>query len=247
MLKLKNVNKTYTVGDKKIFALDDVSLTVEDNDVFGLIGYSGAGKTTLLRCLTGLEKIDSGEIMVDEYLVSSLSRQKMRAYNKSIGVVFQGYNLLLQQNVFKNIALPLEIYGYDKDYIRMRVLELLKMVGLDGREKFYPNQLSGGQKQRVAIARAIACKPKILFLDEFTSALDPFTTMQILKLIKNINKKEKVTIFLITHDYKVIEAIAKNVAIISNGKIVSYGSKEEIISQGLLEYSVGDEINEGNN
>lgn len=231
MLELKNVNKTYKLKDDNLKALKDVTIKVEDGEIFGVIGHSGAGKSTLLRVLADLESIDDGEIIIDGINLSSLKGKSKRMFKKNIGVVFQGFNLLSQKNVYKNISFPLELSKHNPNEVKKRVFELLELVGLNGRESSYPSQLSGGQKQRVAIARALASSPKILLLDEFTSALDPHTTNQILKLLLEINQKEHVTILFITHELSIVKSIANRVAVIDNGRIVEVGEVKKLINE----------------
>ena len=179
MIEVKNLNKTF----KSVEALKDVSLTIEDGDIFGIIGMSGAGKSTLVRCLNFLEKPDSGEVIVDGKKLGTLSEKELLSFRKEVAMIFQGFNLLMQSTCLKNVMFPLELEKTDKHKARERALELLDMVGLKDKANSYPATLSGGQKQRVAIARALACNPKILLCDEATSALDPTTTNQILDLI----------------------------------------------------------------
>lgn len=242
MLKLENVSKSYRLKSEDLHALNDVSIEVMDGEIFGVIGYSGAGKTTLLRLLAGLETVDSGHIYVDGINIAHISGAEKRTHLKKIGVVFQGLHLLQQRNVYKNIAFPLEVSKYPKDKISLRVKELLELVGLNGRELSYPSQLSGGQKQRVAIARALACSPKILLLDEFTSALDPLTTKQILNLLLEINQKEGVTIFLITHNMEVVKSIATRILVLDQGITVGYGDVNQELTKLRFVEKSGDSL-----
>lgn len=227
MIIIKNLTKIFEDG---LNALNDVNLTIEDGDIFGIIGLSGAGKSTLFRSITLLEKVTSGEIIIDGIDITKLEGEEAREYLSNIGVVFQGYNLLFQRNVFDNIALPLVVKKYPKDYIKEKVNELIKLVGLEGKEKSYIANLSGGQIQRVAIARALAKDPKILLLDEFTSALDPLTTKQILKLIKEINEKLKVTIIVITHEMSVVRTLCNNVAVLNYGQVEEQGQVLDVLT-----------------
>jgi D-methionine transport system ATP-binding protein len=230
MVKIEHVSKSYSLHDKEnLSALQDVSLEIKDNAIFGIIGLSGAGKSTLLRTIIGLEKIDSGQIFIDNVEVTGLKDKDLRLFRRNIGVVFQGFNLLYQRNVEKNIALPLELAGWDQEAIKKRVVYLLQVTGLEGKEKAYPLQLSGGQKQRVAIARALALNPKLLLLDEITSALDPRTTNQILRLLLEVREKFNVTMLFITHEIAVVAAICDEVAVLDYGKIVETGKSKDVL------------------
>ncbi len=230
MIKLENVSKSFSlVNNENLDALKNVSLHIKEGTIFGVIGLSGAGKSTLLRSIVNLEKIDEGRILIDNVDISKLEDKQFREFRKNIGVVFQGYNLLYQKNVEKNIALPLEIAKYSKEDIKKRVEYLIDIVGLKGKEKAYPAQLSGGQCQRVAIARALALNPKILLLDEITSALDPLTTKQILKLLLEIKEKFQVTILIITHEIGVVNLICDEVSVLNYGKVVETGISKDIL------------------
>ncbi|MBM6838469.1 ATP-binding cassette domain-containing protein, partial [Clostridium saudiense] len=179
MIKINSIEKKF--GDVKV--LKDITLNINEGEIYGLIGHSGAGKSTLLRCINGLESYDNGSVIVMGKEVRDLKEKEKREFRKNLGMIFQGFNLLKRKNVFENISLPLEIWGYKKDFINKRVYELLELVGLTDKAKSKPAELSGGQKQRVAIARALALEPKILLCDEATSALDPKTTKDILSLL----------------------------------------------------------------
>ena len=207
MIELKNLSKVYKTSEKEIVALDGINLTIQDGEIFGIIGLSGAGKSTLVRCINLLERPTGGEVIIDGKSLTELPRRELLKLRQQIGMIFQGFNLLEQRNVIKNICFPLELAGVKKEDAQARALELLKLVGLEDRASSYPSQLSGGQKQRVAIARALATKPKYLLCDEATSALDPNTTRQILDLLKEINEKLGVTIVVITHEMRVIDRI----------------------------------------
>lgn len=228
MLEIKNVCKTFNKNG--LHALKQINLQVLDGEIFGIIGLSGAGKSTLLRSIIGLTKVDSGTITVDDVNVQELDEKNLRIFRRKIGVVFQGYNLLYQRNVFDNVALPLRLVKYPKDQIEEKVKQLLALVGLVDKEKSYPSQLSGGEQQRVAIARALIMEPKILLLDEITSALDPLTTKQILQLLKEINERLNVTIIFITHEMGVVASICNKVAVLNYGEIVESGSAKEILN-----------------
>ncbi len=229
MLKLSNIHKKFNQNNSVLHALNDVSLHVQEGDIYGIIGLSGAGKSTLLRSIACLSSIDSGTITVDGIDIANLKGASLRNFRKNIGVVFQGYNLLMQKNVFANIAFPLLLNKTPKDVVEKRVNELIAIVGLQGKEKSYPATLSGGQKQRVAIARALATSPKILLLDEVTSALDPLTTKQILKLLKDINETSGVTMVMITHEIGVVSKICKKVAVLNYGIIEEDGLTSDVL------------------
>lgn len=228
MIKIENVSKSFKNENTITYALKNINLNVEKGDVFGIIGMSGAGKTTLLRCLSLLEQPTKGKIYIDNVETSALSNADLIKVRKKMGVVFQGFNLLMQKNVFDNIAFPLKINKIDKLSIQKRVDELLDLVGLKDKAKAYPSQLSGGQKQRVAIARALASNPQILLCDEPTSALDPLTTKQILDLLKEINTKLNVTIVIITHNMSTAKAICNKIAVVDSGEVVENAKTDEI-------------------
>ena len=205
MIELKHMSKTYRTQEKEIVALEDINLTINDGEIFGIIGLSGAGKSTLVRCINLLEEPTDGQVVIDGKSVTELSRKELLKLRQSIGMIFQGFNLLAQRSVLRNVCYPLEIAGVGRKEARARAMELLHMVGLADRANSYPSQLSGGQKQRVAIARALATSPKYLLCDEATSALDPNTTRSILELLREINNSLGVTIVVITHEMKVID------------------------------------------
>lgn len=229
MIEIKQLNKIFKDQTGEVAALRDVNLTVAAGDIFGIIGMSGAGKSTLLRCLAMLEAPTSGQILLEGVNLATLTGAAKRRMHQKMGVVFQGYNLLMQKNVEQNIAFPLKISGdYTKEQIRERVQELLKLVSLQDRAKAYPSQLSGGQKQRVALARALATKPKVLLCDEPTSALDSLTTKSVLKLLKDINRQLGVTILIITHEIGIVKSICNRVAVIDASEFVEVGDKREI-------------------
>jgi D-methionine transport system ATP-binding protein len=228
MLQIINVSKTFRSSEDTLHALRNITLEIEDADIFGVIGLSGAGKSTLLRSIAGLETIDEGQILLDGLDISQEKNRKQ--IYKKIGVVFQGYHLLMQRSVYDNIAFPMVINHWKKEDIIRRVEELLQMVGLSDKIHAYPKTLSGGQKQRVAIARALATNPKYLLLDEVTSALDPVTTKQILSLLKEIHDQYGITIILITHEMGIISSICKRVAVINHGKIEEIGITDEVMN-----------------
>lgn len=226
MIKVDHVSKIY--GDLK--AIDDVSLTINKGEIFGIIGYSGAGKSTLLRCLNLLEKPTSGNVIVDGKDLTTLSKKEVRVERQKMGMIFQHFHLISAKKVYDNVAFSLKAAGKSKEEIKQRVPELLKMVGLEDRAGHYPAQLSGGQKQRVGIARALANEPKILLCDEATSALDPTTTESILALLKDISVKLGITVVLITHEMEVIQKICNRIAVMENGKVVEVGDVYDLFS-----------------
>ena len=230
MIEIRHLNKTYRTADKDIVALEDINLTINDGEIFGIIGLSGAGKSTLVRCINLLETPSGGEVIVDGQSITALPRRELLQLRRSIGMIFQGFNLLEQRSVLRNVCFPLEIAGVKSREARERALELLRLVGLGDRANAYPAQLSGGQKQRVAIARALATKPKYLLCDEATSALDPTTTRSILELLREINETLGVTIIVITHEMKVIDQICDRVAVIDHSRIAEEGKVSEVFT-----------------
>lgn len=228
MIEIKNLGKVFTEKSGKVVALRNASATINDGDIFGVIGMSGAGKSTLLRCLCLLEKPSEGQILLNGRDLAALSGADLRMARRQMGVVFQGYNLLMQKTVAENVAFPLKLDKYDKAAVDARVKELLELVGLADRAGSYPSQLSGGQKQRVALARALASKPQVLLCDEPTSALDPLTTKSVLELLKDINQKLGVTIIIITHELSVVQAICSHVAVISEGRLAESGAVADV-------------------
>ena len=224
MIKVKNLKKKFG----EIEVLKDISLEVKKGEIYGIIGHSGAGKSTLLRCLNGLESYDTGSILIKDKEIKDLNKLEIRELRKDIGMIFQSFNLLERKNVYENIALPLELWGYKKEQVKERVLELLKLVDLENKIKSMPSELSGGQKQRVAIARALALKPSILFCDEATSALDPKTTKDILSLILKINKEIGITIVMVTHQMEVVKEVCEKITLLEAGKIKAQGRAEEL-------------------
>ncbi len=239
MIKIRDIEKSF--GEVKV--LKGITLSINEGEIYGLIGHSGAGKSTLLRCINGLEDYNEGSVIVMGREVKCLKEKEKREFRKDLGMIFQGFNLLKRKTVFENISLPLEVWGYKKDFIKNRVDELLELVGLTDKAKNKPNELSGGQKQRVAIARALALEPKILLCDEATSALDPKTTKDILSLLSDINKKLGITIVVVTHQMEVIKQICQKVALIDGGVLVAEGKSEEIfLRPGVsLKKFLGDE------
>ncbi|MEG3072062.1 MAG: methionine ABC transporter ATP-binding protein [Peptococcaceae bacterium] len=230
MIEIKNLSKVYFASGQEVLALDDVSLTVQKGEIFGIIGLSGAGKSTLIRCINMLEKPTRGSIAVDGQEITLLSQHELRLARQKIGMIFQQFNLLSSRTVFDNVLFPLEIAGVPKQEAAKQVQELLELVGLTDKAEMHPAQLSGGQKQRVGIARALANGPKLLLSDEATSALDPQTTRSILELLKDINRRFHLTILLITHDMNVIKKVCDRVAVIDNARIVEAGEVLEVFS-----------------
>ncbi|MFU0826833.1 MAG: Methionine import ATP-binding protein MetN [Lachnoclostridium sp.] len=260
MIELINLTKEFKSGkNKKLTVLDNISLKIDDGDIFGIIGMSGAGKSTLIRCINLLERPTSGRIKIDGVDITDIKGRELLALRKNIGMIFQNFNLLMQKNVRKNIAFGLEIIPLrdfkvsgmkEEEYkklsyfkkrkakkaeINKRIDELLDLVDLKSKEFYYPSRLSGGQRQRVAIARALATRPSILLCDEATSALDSMTTDSILKLLKKINEETKVTIIVITHEMNVVRKICNKVAVLDNSKIVASGSTEEVFNNSTSE------------
>lgn len=224
MIEIKNVIKNY--GQTQV--IKDVSLSIKEGEIYGIIGHSGAGKSTLLRCINGLESYDGGSVTVMGKEVSSLDGATLREFRKKLGMIFQNFNLMQRKNVFDNVALPLEVWGYSKKEINEKVLNLLDLVGLKDKKASKPAQLSGGQKQRVAIARALALDPKILLCDEATSALDPKITKDILSLLYQINEKLGITIVIVTHQMEVIKEVCERVALLDGGEIKAEGRAEDL-------------------
>ena len=231
MIELKHVSKTYDSGaNGGVDALKDVSLTIEDGDIYGIIGMSGAGKSTLVRCINLLERPTEGSVVIDGTAMETLSPAALRERRRDITMIFQQFNLLMQRSCLKNICFPMELAGVKKEEAEKRAKELLEMVGLPDKANAYPAQLSGGQKQRIAIARALATNPKVLLCDEATSALDPNTTHAILTLIKDINKKLGITVVVITHQMSVVKEICTHVAILDDGEVVEDGLVSAVFS-----------------
>ncbi len=225
-IKLENLKKYYD----SIHAVDDISLDIPENTIFGIIGKSGAGKSSLVRLMSLLEAPDSGAVWYGERRVDNLPKDELIACRRKIGMIFQNFNLFSSRNAGKNVAYPLEICGMPKAQIKKRVTEMLKLVGLEDRENAPISTLSGGQKQRVAIARALATQPDILYCDEATSALDPNTTQSILALIREIQKKMNLTVVMITHQMEVVRDACEYVAVVEDGKVVEQGKVKDIFA-----------------
>ena len=207
LINLKHITKTFNTKDGDVHAVKDVSLQIDEGQIYGIIGFSGAGKSTLVRCINLLEKPEHGEVIFDGKDLLKITEKELRIERQKMGMIFQHFNLMKSRTVYENIAFPLRHLKMDKEQIDKRVMELLELIDLVERKDSYPSQLSGGQKQRVAIARALATKPKVLLCDEATSALDPHTTQSILQLIKKINKELKLTVVMITHEMAVVKEI----------------------------------------
>lgn len=225
MIEIRNLSKSY---NEKNQVLKDVSITINEGEIYGIIGHSGAGKSTLLRCINGLEGYNNGSLVVMGQEVRALNGKKLRSFRKDLGMIFQGFNLLQRKTVFDNVALPLQVWGWTSPKVKNRVNELLKLVGLEDKAKVKPASLSGGQQQRVAIARALALNPKILLCDEATSALDPKTTKDILQLLLKINKELGITIVVVTHQMEVVKDICEKVALIEDGLIRAEGKAKDL-------------------
>lgn len=230
MIQLTDLFKQFSHKNSFTQALSGVSLSVDEGKIMGVIGESGAGKSTLIRCVNMLERPDSGTVVVDGQDMMSLSPNQLVNVRKNIGMIFQHFNLLASRTVWENVAFPLELSTKSKAEIKIRVDELLQLVGLEDKANEYPSKLSGGQKQRVSIARALASNPKVLLCDEATSALDPATTSSILALLKEINRRLNITILLITHEMEVVKKICDNVAVMNKGQLIEQGTIAEIFS-----------------
>ena len=230
LIELKHLTKTFKGKTQTVEALRDVSLSINQGDIYGIIGMSGAGKSTLVRCINFLERPTSGSVVIDGKDLSTLSGRELRQLRQQVSMIFQHFNLLQQRDVRGNIAFAMEIAGMKRAQIDRRIDELLEIVGLTDRQHNYPSQLSGGQQQRVAIARALSTNPKIILCDEATSALDPTTTTSILNLLKDINRKLGITIVIITHEMSVVESVCSHVAIIDNGLLVENGTVEQVFA-----------------
>lgn len=230
MIELRNISKTFQTSDGTVEALKNVTLTVSDGDIYGIIGMSGAGKSTLVRCINMLERPTSGQILINGESLSELSNSELRKRRRKMTMIFQGFNLLMQRNCLDNICFPLELSGMKKKDARKKAAELLNTVGLPDKGKAYPAQLSGGQQQRIAIARALATNPEILLCDEATSALDPKTTQSILELIQKINRELGITVIVITHQMSVVEKICNKVAILDGGYVAEEGDVSEVFT-----------------
>ena len=230
MIEIKHLSKTFQMKDGAVNALKDISLTIPDGSIYGIIGMSGAGKSTLVRCINLLERPTEGSVVIDGVEMEKLTPAQLRQRRREITMIFQQFNLLMQRTCLKNICFPMELAGVPKEKATARARELLELVGLPDKADAYPAQLSGGQKQRIAIARALATNPKVLLCDEATSALDPNTTHAILQLIQKINREMGITVVIITHQMSVVEDVCSHVAILDNGTVVEQGSVRDIFS-----------------
>ena len=230
MIEIQHLTKTFTTAGGTTEALKDVSLTIPDGEIYGIIGMSGAGKSTLVRSINMLERPTSGKIVIDGRDMAALIEAELRAARRDITMIFQGFNLLMQRTCQRNVAFPLELAGMKRGDAMKRAAELLELVGLGDKLKNYPSQLSGGQQQRVAIARALATKPKILLCDEATSALDPQSTQSILGLIRDIHDRLGITVIVITHQMSVVEQICTRVAILDGGEVAEEGKVSEVFA-----------------
>lgn len=230
MIEIKNLNKTFPGQSGEVDALKNVNLTINDGDIYGIIGMSGAGKSTLVRCINMLERPTGGSVLIDGTDIGALSDKELRKIRKSVTMIFQSFNLLMQRSCLKNICFPLELIGVSAKNAEAKARELLKLVGLPDKALSYPSQLSGGQQQRIAIARALATNPKVLLCDEATSALDPNTTHSILQLLKDINRKMGITCIIITHQMSVVEDVCNRVAILDKGTVVEVGEVSEVFA-----------------
>ena len=223
MIEIKHLTKTFSSASGDVEALKDISLTIEDGDIFGIIGMSGAGKSTLVRCINMLERPTSGQVIIDGKDLGAMTEKELRAERRNITMIFQHFNLLMQRTCLRNVCFPMELGGMRRADAEKRARELLELVGLPDKANAYPAQLSGGQQQRVAIARALATEPKVLLCDEATSALDPNTTHQILQLIRELNRELGITVVIITHQMSVVKEICDKVAILDGGEVAEEG------------------------
>ena len=228
IIEIRGLGKWFDTKNGRIDALRDINLSIEKGEIFGIIGRSGAGKSTLVRCINMLERPTEGKVYFEGRDMGALSQGQLNIVRRSMGMIFQQFNLLMQRNALDNVCFPMELAGVSRAKARKKAAEMLELVGLEKRASAYPSQLSGGQKQRVAIARALSTEPRVLFCDEATSALDPETTDSILGLIRDINKRLGITAVVITHEMDVIEKICSKVAIISKGVIAETGTVNEV-------------------
>ena len=235
MIVIEDAYKTFESGARKVDAVRGVSLTIQDGEIFGVIGYSGAGKSTLIRLINLLERPTSGRIFVNGQELTALAPKELRQARRKIGMIFQHFNLMKSRTVYSNVAYPLRGSPLSKEERRDKVMNLLKLVGLEEKALAYPSQLSGGQKQRVAIARALANDPTVLLCDEATSALDPQTTQDILRLLRDVNRKLGITIVLITHEIAVVKDICTRLAVMDAGRVVEEGAIYDVFSQPKAE------------
>lgn len=227
MIEIQNLSKTFTTSDGTVEALKNITLTIPDGEIYGIIGMSGAGKSTLVRSINMLERPTSGRILIDGRDLGALTEAELREERRSITMIFQGFNLLMQRNCQKNVCFPLELAGVKKSEAMKRAAELLQLVGLGDKLKSYPSQLSGGQQQRVAIARALALEPDILCFDEPTSALDPELTGEVLRVIKDL-KSTGSTMIVVTHEMEFARNVSDKVLFMADGVVEESGTPEEV-------------------
>ena len=235
IIEVEHLSKSFKTKTGDVRALNDISLSIEEGEIFGIIGLSGAGKSTLVRCLNLLERPDSGEVLVEGKSLLTMTEKELRMARRNIGMIFQHFNLLMQRNVLDNICFPMEIAKVPRAEAKKRAMELLETVSMTDKAAAYPAQLSGGQKQRVAIARVLANNPQILLCDEATSALDPQTTRSILELLQNISRNRGITIVVITHEMSVVQQICDRVAVLDAGSLVEQGTVKEIFTSPKTE------------
>ena len=230
MIELRNLSKRFVTADGPVEALNNVNLTVNDGDIYGIIGMSGAGKSTLVRCINMLERPTEGSVLLDGRDLGALSKKEMQEVRRQVTMIFQSFNLLMQRTCLQNIMFPLKLIHTPRAQAEARARELLQTVGLPDKASVYPAQLSGGQQQRIAIARALATNPRVLLCDEATSALDPKTTQSILELIRQINRDTGITVIVITHQMSVVQEICNRVAILEHGAVVEEGDVSQVFS-----------------
>ncbi len=235
VIEIKDVSKLYPGKQKTITAVKDVNLTINDGEIYGIVGYSGAGKSTLVRMFNGLETPTSGVVTINGTVMSELKGKPLREARQKMGMIFQYFNLLWSRTVLENVTFPLELIGMDKAERIAKATKLIDTVGLQGRENAYPSELSGGQQQRVAIARALANDPQLLLSDEATSGLDPKTTDEVLELLLKINRELKITIIVITHEMHVIRKICDRMAVMDEGAVVEEGNVFDIFRHPKME------------
>ena len=235
MIELRNLSKRFVTADGPVEALNNVNLTVNDGDIYGIIGMSGAGKSTLVRCINMLERPTEGSVLLDGRDLGALSKKEMQQVRREVTMIFQSFNLLMQSTCLQNIMFPLKLARVPKREAEARARELLNTVGLPDKANVYPAQLSGGQQQRIAIARALATKPRVLLCDEATSALDPKTTQSILELIRQINRDTGITVIVITHQMSVVQEICNRVAILEHGEVVEEGEVSQVFANPKAE------------
>ena len=230
MIELKNVSKSFDTAEGKVDALKDVSITIADGDIYGIIGMSGAGKSTLVRCINMLEKPTSGEVIVNGKRLDTMSPAQLRAARRNITMIFQQFNLLMQRNCLKNVCFPMELAGASKKDAQNRAKELLALVGLPDKAKAYPAQLSGGQQQRVAIARALATEPKLLLLDEPAAGMNPNETEELMETIRFVRDEFDMTILLIEHDMKLVSGICEELTVLNFGHVLCQGKTSDVLN-----------------